>query len=104
MLAHVSACTKHTHTHIHYTRAGLQFTIAALSCSIMHRKSFIFSLHMHYTLQRRTDDEGIVTGLYQGCSLTLVVSASLVLIYAAGRPSEPTLLYSVYSAEGLQTE
>lgn len=41
-------------------------------------------LHMHYTLQQRIADEGIVTGLFQGCSLTLVVSASLGLIYTAG--------------------
>lgn len=52
---------------------------------------------MHYTLQQRIADEGIVRGLFQGCNLTLLVSVSLALICTAGSPSEPALLYSLYS-------
>lgn len=39
---------------------------------------------MHYRLQLGIDEEGIVTGLFQGCSLVQVVCTSLALICTAG--------------------
>lgn len=39
---------------------------------------------MHYRLQLGIDEEGIVTGLFQGCSLAQVVCTSLALICTAG--------------------
>lgn len=94
------------HTHKCTHTPSLLFRIHNRShlCSIMHRKSFIFFLHMHYTLQQRIADEGIVTGLFQGYSFTLAVCGSHVLIYTAQGPCVTSLLHSLYSVEGLQTD
>lgn len=73
-------------------------------CSIIHTKPFIFPLRMHYTLQQRGANEGIFTGLFQGCSFTLVVCASVALICTAGGRAATRLLHSLYSAERLKRD
>lgn len=67
---------------------------------------------MHYILQLGTDEEGIVTGLFQGCSLAQVVCTSLALICTAGGRRQGGLgvdaamkrLHGLYSLEEPQTE
>jgi len=57
---------------------------------------------MHNTLKRRRGDGGIVTSLFKGCSFTVVVSASLVLIYSVcgGGGSVTTMPYRLLERAG----
>lgn len=63
---------------------------------------------MHYRLQLGIDEEGIVTGLFQGCSLAQVVCTSLALICTAGGwvgvDGAIKQLHRLYSLAELQTE
>lgn len=72
-----------TQTHCCYSSTQTKSTPTPL---FYYRKHYFPPFHLLYTLQLRVDGEKRVKGLFQGCRLTPVVSASLVLIYTVGGP------------------